>query len=831
MGSHRRTIAAAVAVILASVSLYPIFIGTQWFWAGTGAVLAVALAGTLTRLRRLPFIVCVIGEVAGLTLFLNLAFESARSEYGLVPTPTSLGRLWDLAGTGFHESAKYAPPVPGLSGMVLLAAAGIGLTAILTDLIAVRLENAALAGLPLLLLFTEPFTLSVSRGAIGTTIAFCLGTGGYLALLSSEGKDHIREWERPDPGPNEVPDTRALAITGRRVGIAAVAVALFLPVFVPGLHATRLFGGGQPGIGGTGGVASAGFPSPDTQLSNELHQSRPTQVLTYTSSDANPGYLQIYVLDNLTDSGFRMFGEPESLVSAATGLPAPPGLTISEGSATETTQVSVSPATPQDVLGALPVPYPATRVLAPGTLQADKNTLMVFENGVQLGGLHYTVHSLDQSPSAAALNQVPPTRSGVAGVYLGFPQSYDALRRIADAQVAKAGAVTPFEKAVAIQNWLTGGGFRYTLLAPTVTDEQSLANFLTTTKKGYCQQFSFAMAVLARLLGIPSRLAYGFTSGSPGQFGNWRVTTHDAHSWPELYFQGFGWLRFEPTPQGLRGQGTAYSPAYTQATGNLGRSNPGALTPTPEPTASTGLGSAASNGLENKLRQQFGVDSGGLGGGGASDKLTAWDVFLYSMLALLCLFVLVAVTPALARGLIRRGRWRRGERGGDAGLAHAAWRELRDDLVDYRAGYQPSESPRALAARVGESLELSGPAMAALRRVAMAEERARYARRPDGGAGLRHDSAVVRRAIVTAATRRTRVLARLVPSSVIGPAMIRVAQAADFTGRLDPEEWFGRTGLGWRRSGRARSATAGLAGGEAATKRSEPPVPAGSRDR
>src|SRR5215472_8989553 len=98
MGSHRRTIAAAVAVILASVSLYPIFIGTQWFWAGVGAVLAVAIAGTLTRLRRLPYAVCMAGELIGLLLFLNLAFESARSKYHLIPTPTSLARLWDLAG-------------------------------------------------------------------------------------------------------------------------------------------------------------------------------------------------------------------------------------------------------------------------------------------------------------------------------------------------------------------------------------------------------------------------------------------------------------------------------------------------------------------------------------------------------------------------------------------------------------------------------------------------------------------------------------------------------------------------------------------------------------
>ncbi len=148
MASHRRTIAAAAATILTSVSLYPVFIGTAWFSASAGAVLAVAGAATLTRLRRLP--VLVIGTLAGLLLYLNLVFSNGRSWRHLLPTATSLRLLWDLAGLGFRESAKYAPPVPALSGMVLLAAAGVGITAVLADLIAVRLGSAALAGLPLL---------------------------------------------------------------------------------------------------------------------------------------------------------------------------------------------------------------------------------------------------------------------------------------------------------------------------------------------------------------------------------------------------------------------------------------------------------------------------------------------------------------------------------------------------------------------------------------------------------------------------------------------------------------------------------------------------------
>src|SRR5215469_9182012 len=292
-------------------------------------------AATLTRLRRLPVVVCVIGTLAGLLLYLNLVFSNGRSWGRLLPTATSLRLLWDLAGQGFHESAKYAPPVPALSGMVLLAAGGIGLTALLTDLIAVRLGSAALAGLPLLALFTEPFTLSVSRDALGTTIAFCAAAAGYLWMLSSEGRDRIRAWEHADPDPRTMRDTTAVAAAGRRVGAVSMVAALCVPLIIPGLHVTRLFGQGQPGIGGhgPGAAGAAGFPDPNTQMSNELHASQPQVEFTYTTTADNPQYFQVYVLDNLTSTqGWKIFGQSPILVPLNADQPLTvPGLETAVG--------------------------------------------------------------------------------------------------------------------------------------------------------------------------------------------------------------------------------------------------------------------------------------------------------------------------------------------------------------------------------------------------------------------------------------------------------------------------------------------------------------------
>jgi transglutaminase-like putative cysteine protease len=777
MASHRRTAAAAVAVILASVSLYPIFTGAAWFFAGCGAVVVVALAGTATRLRRLPVAVVLLGGAAALLLYFNLVFSNARSLGHVLPTAASLAALWHVAGQGFTEASRYAPPVPELRGMVLLAAGGIGITALLTDLIAVRLRSAALAGLPLLLLFTEPFTLSVSRGFLGTTIAFCVGVAGYLGLLSSEARDRIREWEQQDPAGRDEPDTRPLAATGRRIGFASVVLALCLPLFIPGLHMTRLFAG-RPGIGGSaGGGGVAGFPDPNTQLTLALHNSQPFPVLTYTSTANYPDYLQLYTLDRLTDDTGWQLPSTQSPVAAAPRLPAPPGLTTSSDVSSVTTRITVARDVPNDDLYALPVPYPAVTVTAPGAVRADRSTLMVFDSAVSLGGLTYSVTSLAEEPAAQRLNTAPAPPADIRP-YLSVPASYDSLRSLAQAVVAQAQAKTPFQKAVALQNWMsTSGAFKYTLTAPSVINAAGLTNFLKVTKKGYCQQFSFAMAVLARLLGIPSRVAIGFTSGTQQQnTGSWLVTTHDEHAWPELYFQGYGWLRFEPTPSGSEGQGTANPPLYS-----LGLTDqPGAAGQNTPSTAPSAAGAGRTR-VQPNLGDIAGFGSTGGAGSAGAGTLSPWEIF---GLVVGGLAVLAVTAPWCARQVIRRRRWHRG-RGGQPGTArdvawaHAAWQELRDDLLDYGAGYLPSESPRTVAARAGAQLELGEPSRAALGRIAMAEERARYAPAPANGSGLRGDSAAVRRAIAAAVPRGARWRARLLPASVLGPALGAITSAAD----------------------------------------------------
>jgi len=142
-----------------------------------------------------------------------------------------------------------------------------------------------------------------------------------------------------------------------------------------------------------------------------------------------------------------------------------------------------------------------------------------------------------------------------------------------------------------------------------------------------------------------------------------------------------------------------------------------------------------------------------------------------------------AVTPRAARSLTRRRRWFRAD--DDAGRAHAAWLEVRDDLADHRIAYRASESPRALTRRLGTALGFAAAEREALERIALAEERARYARTPVASAQLRSDVTTVRRAVAKACGLPARWAAMVLPASALAPARAALTHMLDVFGWMD----------------------------------------------
>jgi transglutaminase-like putative cysteine protease len=783
----RLTLAAAVATVLASIALYPLLDTGGWFWDGIGAVIVVAVVGAATRRRAIPAVLCFLAAVGGLFLYLNVVFAGRQSWAGLAPTGASLHHLRLLLKQAMAETSKNAPPVPARPGIVLLTVAGIGFVAVLTDVLAVRLHRPALAGLPLLVLFCVPLTTDARPGAVGGTLVFCAGMVGYLGLLSADGRHRLRLWGRlihpwQDDTDSQGPDVRPLAAAGRRIGSAAVVLALALPLLIPGLKAHRLFAGEGNGKGsGPGSHSQITFPRPLDLLNTDLRESHPVPVLTYRATESLPPYLQVYVLGNLVTNAWTMGPPPATSDLSQRGLPAVPGLakTTPGPMLRETITLGTNLAKSGNI-SYLPLPYPARVVRIGGGWRVDANTLSVLSPSAQLAGLHYSVVAKDVNPSPDQLRgaQAPPA-SLSGDIYV--PEVYRTKKLIHLANRITAGRTTAYGRAVALQQWFTSPGrFKYTLRVPQTQSASALIHFLTVDKRGYCQQFAFAMAVLARLVDIPARVVVGYTQGSFIGNNTWQVKTSDAHAWPELYFPGAGWLRFEPTPPntvGLPGQATASAPPYSiPLSGSGGSINPVTGLRTQTSPNSAGNSSGAGKSALNKVKKT--APTGAAGVGGHRRHGTSPIV-----LVVIVLLAVMLIAPATTRALGRRWRWWRAH--DDVSRAHVAWHELRNDLTDYRIAYRASESPRALSRRITKSLGLAGAERDALERIALAEERASYAASPADSARLKADEALVRRAVARSCPASGRFLAIVAPPSALIPVRAAAQQLLDVFGWME----------------------------------------------
>ena len=140
--------------------------------------------------------------------------------------------------------------------------------------------------------------------------------------------------------------------------------------------------------------------------------------------------------------------------------------------------------------------------------------------------------------------------SKLTGRLLPYAQLYERAQQVAGK------TTSPYAAVVALESWFrSSGGFTYSEQPGPTPGLPPLVGFVMDTKTGYCQHFAGSMALMLRLLGIPARVAAGFLPGRyHGDF--WEVTDHDAHAWVEVWFRGFGWLPFDPTPGRGRLAGT-----------------------------------------------------------------------------------------------------------------------------------------------------------------------------------------------------------------------------------------------------------------------------------
>ena len=252
---------------------------------------------------------------------------------------------------------------------------------------------------------------------------------------------------------------------------------------------------------------------------------------------------------------------------------------------------------------------------------------------------------------------------------------YESMWR--EARRLRADARTPYGAVIAIETWLRStGGFTYDESPSRPGGLPPLAHFVAEGKRGYCQHFAGAMALMLRMLGVPARVAAGFTSGTY-EDGGWTVTDHNAHAWVEVWFPGYGWLAFDPTP----GRGSLAASYSASSTGfNAGDAADGFVTG----TAGGARGGGADQLRLLEQRERLAEQQAARQADDGSHR-TIW---------LLLLLVLVAIAAIGALKLVRR-RLRYLTRD-PRRLASAARHELVDFLADQGIAVGASATPAEL---------------------------------------------------------------------------------------------------------------------------------------
>jgi transglutaminase-like putative cysteine protease len=475
--------------------------------AAAGAVLPAALS-----VRHVAIPVRMLTGTVAVALVALWATSPGSTKFGI---PTT--RTWHVLQAQLQSAhpilVAFTLPLPATQGTILLCALLAGLIAVLA---AVTLHAGDRSGQlypGLALLFPFGLLALVCAQTASASVALPVGAMVIVAVATVS-----------------VAQPAPIRAGAGRVGAAWRSATVVLTV-VTVIGATSL--ALSLGSGGAGGEPSL-RPVPATELSLT------SSLVTVEVHDANevmfrarspyPTYWQVAVLNTLRD-GVWVPGPGAGPAGGGAGTS--PVFTASVDIATLSSRI-------------LPVP-PATVSFA------GLRGAVFTQEGVQSTrrtstGQHYSATAVVpfthlNLPSAnAPVSTFPPALVATETALPALSPSIAALAR-----QATVGAITPLGEAAALVNWFRSGRFRYTLHPPA---GESLVRFLTRTRAGTCEQFAGAFTVLARSLGLPTRLVVGFTGGTRTGAQEVTVRGDDAHAWPEVYLGAqAGWVSFEPTPQ------------------------------------------------------------------------------------------------------------------------------------------------------------------------------------------------------------------------------------------------------------------------------------------
>ncbi|WP_139316111.1 DUF3488 and transglutaminase-like domain-containing protein [Cellulosimicrobium sp. CUA-896] len=467
--------------------------------------------------------------------------------------------------------AEVAPIDPSLP-VELLAVGGAVLVFLVADLMAGGLRLGAGVGVPLLALWIPGLVL------VGDVppVAFVLTVTALVALLAVDNPHRAAPRAVAHHGARHrgpAVGARAATAVGTALAVAVVALGVgsasaTLPE-VASSSWSRLFSS-------TGSTVRL---SADLDMRRDLAERSDEVVLRYRTDGDDVGPLRVFTLTGFDGTNWRRGDDRD-------GEPVEDGDTLlwPQDAPRETpTRLELTLESLRDTK--LPLPTEPRTLDAAGDWRYDAVRDEVVGDRATDAGTTYAVTAYPRALDAEAL------RSAAGGDpddpnYVDVPASeHEQEIRDLAAQVVE-GAPSRYDQALALQTFFRDTStFTYSTQVPPGESGDAVWDFLQH-RTGYCVQFATSMTMMARTLGIPARLGVGFLPGQSEGDGVYRVTGRDSHAWPELYFAGLGWVRFEPTPA----QQTGPAPRWATPTGNT--ATPGflapddALTPGAEPEPS-----------------------------------------------------------------------------------------------------------------------------------------------------------------------------------------------------------------------------------------------------
>lgn len=640
-----------------------------------------------------------------------------------VPGPATLHSALSHLSELPAQIRLYPVPAPFTQAFGLLITLGTGTAVIFADWAAFR---ARLTLEPLL----AAFGLLILVDGLGTRqdrMVDAVGWAGCALAFVILGRRHgeaRRTW-----GPDTTPEAAGMAEQGHRpvrpwlggtvaAAVAALVAGSVVAPSIPGAHAGAMV---RLDSAAPSATARTAF-SPLVDIRSELLA--PSPELAFTVRSPVPSYWQMTTLDHFDGERWtanQVYRATSGALSGKAAAPDIPGTSLVtqrfDLAGLDSTWLPAA-ARPVRVAGISGVAYDASA----GSLLAPTAEPPGTEYSVVSALSNLTPSELESASEAAMPASVRAD--------LQLPASIPGrVRRLAHQIVAKD--VSAYSKALSLEEFFRHG-FRYSLDVPPGNSTNAMVRFLFQTRAGFCQQFAGTYAVLARLVGLPTRVAVGFTAGQETSPGRYVVRALDAHAWPQVWMGRYGWVNFEPTP----GRGEPGAASYTHVSpAQASVSGSGAAPPT---IASRGNSSQALRGYAGhggvaptsggtvriRVSRQRPVPAGAKGrsagtarsstakGAPASRRSWWW-------LVLAGLGAAAAVMAGTASFLRARRR-----RASAADRTAWAWEDATRALEAAGWPQRPSETPIAYARRVGAGL--GPPARAALGELAEEMTRALF---------------------------------------------------------------------------------------------------------